>query len=84
MNYEKLKQNHILDVIENYYKTRKIEIMPGSTGTDIILIGDKPIMFTVEDRTIRYFRGLDDLTAFEIQKLSRVIDKLQSCITLEC
>ena len=84
MNYEKLQQNHILDVIEKYYKTRKIEIMPGSTGTDIILIGDKQIMFTVEDKTIRYFRGLDDLTAFEIQKLSRVIDKLQSCITLEC
>lgn len=88
-NYNKLKQKHILDVIEKHYKTRELDILKGEVEarkhTNILLIGgDAHIMFTIEDGVLHYFSGLKGSTAHEVQKLSRVMDVLQSCITLEC
>lgn len=82
-NYNKLKQTRILNVIEKYYRTRQLDLIQGQ-ATDLILIGDKPIVFTVEEGKLCYYSGVREFNAYEIQRLSRVMDVLQSTITLEC
>lgn len=82
LDYSKLQQPDILNLINMYYNTRELTVMPG-TNIDTILLGNG-IMFIVENDELRYYTGLPKLTTHELIILTTVMKKIQSVITLEC
>ena len=81
-NYEKLKQNHILDAINAQISTRELDVMLG-TDMDIIRLGNG-YTFLVQDGELSYYNGLSKATALDLERLSKVMSILQTAITLEC
>lgn len=81
-NYEKLKKPDILSMTEMYFNTREINILVGKER-DIIYFGES-LMFFVENGVLYYYRGLSKSTSYEIRNLAKLMDKIQSVITLEC
>jgi hypothetical protein len=81
-NYDKLKQNRILDALELYLNTREIYILNGSE-IDTITLGNG-ITFVVEKGELRYYGGLLSSTTKQMSNLTEVMKILQTAITLEC
>lgn len=81
-NYEKLKQPAVLNMIDMYFGTREMDILPGNALSTIRL--GNGIMFVVENGELRYFSGLPGCKAVEIGRLAKLMEKMQSVITLEC
>lgn len=82
LDYSKLQQPEVLNVINMYYHTKELTVMTG-TNIDTILLGNG-IMFIVEDGQLLYFSGLSKSTTHELVALTNVMKKIQSVITLEC
>lgn len=81
-NYDKLKQNRILDALELYLNTREIYILNGSE-IDTITLGNG-ITFVVKKGELRYYGGLLSSTTKQMSNLTEVMKILQTAITLEC
>lgn len=81
-NYEKLKQPAVLNMIDMYFGTREMDILSGNVLSTIRL--GNGIMFVVENGELRYFSGLPGYKAVEIGRLAKLMEKMQSVITLEC
>ena len=81
-NYEKLKQPAVLNMMDMYFGTREMDILPGNMLSTIRL--GNGIMFVVENGELRYFSGLPNYKSVEIAKLAKIMAKIQSIITLEC
>lgn len=82
LDYSKLQQPDVLNVINMYYHTKELTVMTG-TNIDTILLGNG-IMFIVENGELLYYSGLSKSTTHELVALTTVMKKLQSVITLEC
>ena len=82
LDYSKLQQPEVLNVINMYYHTKELTVMTG-TNIDTIVLGNG-IMFIVEDGQLLYFSGLSKSTTHELVALTNVMKKIQSVITLEC
>lgn len=81
-NYEKLKQPAVLNMMDMYFGTREMDILPGNMLSTIRL--GNGIMFVIENGELRYFSGLPGYKAVEIGRLAKLMEKMQSVITLEC
>ena len=82
LDYSKLQQPEVLNVINMYYQTKELTVMTG-TNIDTILLGNG-IMFIVENGELLYYSGLSKSTTHELVALTSVMKKIQSVITLEC
>lgn len=82
LDYSKLQQPEVLNVINMYYQTKELTVMTG-TNIDTILLGNG-IMFIVENGELLYYSGLSKSTTYELVALTSVMKKIQSVITLEC
>lgn len=76
-----ITSERVRNTIFTIYHTTNISVLDG-THLDIIHIqGDYDISLIVEDATVSYWSGLPNKSAFEINKLARVLSVIQSEIT---